>query len=131
MNLFKTFDEFLNSCVDYAGNKIFTGKFILDILSLINIFLYHLVKRWKKLYLALKKSPSFSSIIKALEFFGKLLLKIPLLNVIFICIIEAIKILIISYSELFIAFAITFTTTILLLGWFQTAIITFFIAIIP
>lgn len=43
---------------------------------------------------------------------------------------EAIRIIIICYSELFIVFAITFSTTILLLSWFQTSIATFFIALI-
>ncbi|HWY79875.1 MAG TPA: PsbP-related protein [Candidatus Sulfotelmatobacter sp.] len=58
-------------------------------------------------------------------------MKIPLFATVILLLGDMIKILITCYSEIFIVFALTFPTSILLLNWFQTSIITFLIALIP
>lgn len=128
---FKKFDNFLTTCVDYLGNRIITGKFIKDIFDLLGYFFGHIGKKCKKILVLFKKSSGFDSLSTALRAILRLFRKLAFFNVLFNVISETIKIIIISYSEIFIVFAITFPLTILLLSWFQTAIVTFFIAIIP
>jgi photosystem II reaction center protein PsbP len=128
---FKKFDEFLTNSVTYFGTRVITGKFIADIFILLSVFIKSSAKRNKKIYITLKKSPTFAFLIESLEWIIRLLLKVPFVNVILILIAEAVKIIIFCYSEIFIVFAITFPLSILLLDWFQTSIVMFCFALIP
>lgn len=128
---FKSIDTFLNTCVDYFDYRIRTGKFIDDIRYYVDIANEFLLKYGKKAYVAMIKSPTFFSFVNFLKFLWEFLLKITLLNTIVTFVVDTVKILITSYSEIFITFAITFPSTILLLNWFETSIITFLVALIP
>ena len=130
-NFFKEFDAFLTKCVEYIDNRVITGKFIKDIAYILVFLTKSAGKKSKKLYGILKKSPMVARFIKFLEPIFQLLLTVPLFNLLFRLLVETLRIIITCYSEIFIAFALTFPTTIILLNWFQTSIITFCIAVIP
>jgi hypothetical protein len=129
--ILKSIDSFLNSCVDYYDYRIRTGKFIDDIKYYLAIAQEFIINYGKKTYFAVSKSPVFFVFVNLLKFLWQSILKLPLLETIVAFVIDTITILITSYSEIFIVFAFTFPTTILLLNLFETSIVAFLIALIP
>jgi len=127
----KSINTFLNTCVDYLDNRILTGKFIGDSIHIFKTSGNFFYKIPKKLFFFITRSTLFAQLTDAFFYFWRLFLKIPLAKTIVSIIIDAIKILITCYSEFFIVFAFTFTSSILLLNFFQTSLVTFFIALIP
>src|SRR6266404_9418913 len=130
-NFFKAIDSFLGTCLDYYDYRIRTGKYIADITSYLNLAKEFLFKNGKKISVAIIKSNIFFSFINLIKILGQSLIKISLLKAPVSFLRDTIKILIICYSEIFIVFALTFPTTILLLNWFETSIIVFLIGLIP
>jgi hypothetical protein len=129
--LFKQIDDFLNKCVDYFQNRIITGKFVGDIKYYILLCLQVLGFIGKKAFAFAIHSNVFSGLIIVLKTFLQACLKISLVEILVSFIRDTLKIIVICYSEIFIIFSLTFPTTILLLNWFQTSIITFTIGLIP
>lgn len=131
MKIFSRFNDFLNHSVEYLDNRIITGKFILDLYSLLRRFIKFNIAVDKRIYFFLRKVGFFKVLISIGTVIWNLLMKIPLLNRCVQMITDLINIVISCYSQIFIVFAITFTATFLLLDWFQSAIVLFFIAFIP
>jgi hypothetical protein len=73
----------------------------------------------------------FFSFVSFLKYLWQSILNVPLLQTIVYFIVSTVRILIISYSEIFLVFALTFPTTILFLNWFETSIVAFLIGLIP
>ncbi len=128
---FKAIDNVLGTYLDYYDYRIRTGKFIDDINYYINTAKEFIFKNGKKIYLVGIKSNTFSSFLNLIINLGKSLAKISILEALVSFFRDTIKILITCYSEIFIVFTLTFPTTILLLNWFETSIITFLIGLIP
>jgi hypothetical protein len=131
MNIFKSFNDFLNHCVDYVDNRILTGKFIGDIAYQILRFIKFITSVIKQIYTFLNRSKTFSAFITYLIELWNILLKVPIFNMTVQMITDILTIVIACYSEIFIVFTLTFTSSVVLLNWFQSSIILFFIALIP
>jgi len=131
IRFFRAIDDGLTICVDYTANRIFTGKFMGDIQYINALVKAYLSEKKKKYYGILLKSPTFFKLVTILKIVWQTFIKIPLFNVLVFFIANTLKILIHCYSEIFIVFALTFPTMILLLNWFQTAVVAFFIGLIP
>lgn len=131
MKIFSSFNDFLNHSVDYLDSRIITGKFIIDIFNQIRRYIKFNIFVTKRIYSFLRKFGVFIVLGSILSALWNLLMKIPLLNRCVTMISDLITIVISCYSEIFIVFAITFSSTFLLLDWFQSAIVLFFIFLIP
>lgn len=131
MKIFSHFNDFLNHAVDYLDNRIITGKFIVDIFNQIKRYIKFNIFVAKSIYTFLRKFGVFIVLGDLVSDLWNLLMKIPLLHRCAIMIADLTTIIISCYSEIFIVFAITFSSTFLLLDWFQSAIVFFFIALIP
>lgn len=131
MKIFSGFNDFLNHSVDYLDNRIITGKFLIDIFHQFRRFVRAIITVIKKLYSLLRRLGVFIVIISIFASLWNNLLKIPLFKKCAGIIFDALSLAVSFYSDIFIVFAITFTSTFLLLDWFQSAIFLFFIALIP
>jgi hypothetical protein len=128
---FKKIDAVLNACVDYYDYRIRTGKFFEDINNYANVTKNSFKEQGNKEYEQVKKSGLTFVLLSLLRGLWQMFLKIPLLATIVSFIAETIRIVVTCYTEIFFIFAFTFPLTILLLNWFQTAIVAFFIGLIP
>lgn len=129
--IIKTINAFLTACVDYSNNRIITGKFLGDSIEFTKSCSYLFSNAIKQFTITVHRSFLFMQGMKALLFLWHLLLKIPITAVIVTIITDAGKIFISFYSEIFIVFAFTFTSSILLLNFFQASLQIFFSALIP
>jgi hypothetical protein len=128
---FAKVDAFLNACVDYFDNRILTGKFIYDIKYYVDIVIHFFMQLGKNAYEDTKRTNVFFAMINLFVALWQMLMKIPLLAILFSFIGESVRLVISHYREIFIIFAFTFPLTILLLDLFQTTIVAFFIGLIP
>lgn len=131
MNVFSRFNDFLNYCVDYLDNRVFTGKFIGDIRYELNRYIKFNIFVAKRIYTFLQRSKIFRSLIIIVIAGWDILMTIPLFNRTVQMIVDMFTIVITNYSEIFIIFTLTFTSSVVLLNWFQSAIILFFVFLIP
>src|SRR6185437_1298186 len=131
VDFFKITDTFINSCVDYFDNRIITGKFIFDIkytfVSTINLF----GQIRDDVYSGAKKSDFLFAFTAIFNIIWRILMKITIFREAILLFIQAIKIVVTCYAEIFIIFSFTFPLSIVLLNLFQTAIIAFFVGLIP
>ncbi|HVA96620.1 MAG TPA: PsbP-related protein [Candidatus Acidoferrales bacterium] len=130
-HFFKTIDDFLNVCVDYLDGRVRTGKFVGDIAYIIKNTTRSIYYLMRRLFAPVIRSKPALILLKFLNTFWLTLLKIPLFETLVSMLTVLIKIIVICYSEIFIVFAFTFTTSIILLNFFQTSIATFIITLIP
>ena len=131
ISFFKKIDTIINTCVDYFDYRIRTGKFIDDIKYNNNLARDFLLQTGKKEYSKAAKSKYLFSLITILKALWQMLMKIQLFAITASFLWDTIRIVISCYGEIFIVFAFTFSTTILLLNWFQSLIVLFFIGLIP
>lgn len=132
VNFFKAINSTLNMYVDYCDTHVRTGKFIGDINYLLNRrFPLFVSKSLTNIKLDIQKSYALHAIRIALAPVWRTLLRIHLFENLVALFVDMIKIIIIFYTEIFIVFALTFPTSILLLNLFQEAITIFFIALLP
>ena len=131
MNVFKKTDGFLNACVDYFDYRIRTGKFIGDIRYYVGLVTTFVKQTWEKEYNKAAKSNLFFALVAIAKTIWQILTAIPFIKILVSFFGEILVIVVTCYAEIFIVFAFTFPLTILLLNLFQTAIVAFFVALIP
>lgn len=107
--------------------RVRTGKYIGDIQVVTHEVREDSAKKAKTETARLKQSYFYKTIVGVLEKIWSQLLKIPFFEYTVSMFIDAVKIVIKYYAEIFIMFAITFPSAILLLNLFYSAIIQFFI----
>ena len=131
MNPFKKINNALNVCVDYFDYRIRTGKFIYDIKYYIDLTVNFFTRTGKKIYHYSKKSFILVLIFYLLKRLWEIVMKVKFIALFASLFGDTLRIVVAYYAEVFIVFAFTFPLTILLLNWFQTAVIAFFVGLIP
>lgn len=128
---FTAIGTFLNNAEEYFDNRVRTGKFIGDIKYYSKIGKENTSKVLKSLFIKGIHSPYYVRFTEALKKLWILLMKVQFLEWTFSLALDAVKIFFKYYAEIFITFALTFPTAILLLNLFQSNITAFFIALLP
>jgi hypothetical protein len=130
-NFFKSIGSFLNNAEDYFDYRVRTGKYIGDIKILLKEFRENTAKITKSLITKGMQSQYYIAFAAYVQRRWERILAVPVLEWTITMSIDGVKILIKYYAEIFIFFAITFPSVILLLNFFQTATSWFFIVLIP
>jgi hypothetical protein len=128
---FKSIGNFLNHSEEYFDNRIKTGKFVDDIKFIFRTLSYAVSK---VLISLLTKGVHSQYYIDSSLFLKKKwqsVMKLHPFAYTATMFFDACKIFITYYADIFIVFAISFPSVILLLNFFQNSQIAFFIALIP
>lgn len=128
---FTSIGNFINNAEEYFDNRVRTGKFVGDIKYYSKIGRDKVIKISKSLFIKGIHSPYYIRFSTEIAKLWMLLMKIQFLEWTVSITVDAFRIVIKYYAEIFISFALTFPTVILLLNFFQTDIDTFFIALLP
>ncbi len=112
-------------------DRVRTGLFVDDIKRLEKENKEHLSKETKKISAKIEKSSSYQKAMSLLKSFWKILLRIPFFEDGFFLLKDAITIAIKYYAILFITFAFTFPTLVLLMNFFDSNVTVFFFGLLP
>lgn len=128
---FKAIGSFLNHSVEYFDDRVRTGKFVGDIKVLFHEFVEK-TKKFTKLLIGKGVHSKFYIICAGyIKKSWQALMKIHSIEYTVSMFLDACKLFIKYYADIFIVFAISFPSVILLLNFFQNSQIIFFIALIP
>ncbi len=112
-------------------DRVRTGLFVDDIKELDREGKEKITKESKKISSKIEKSSSFQKFVAILRFIWKLLLKIPFFETFYILVRMMLVIVFKYYAILFITFAFTFPTLVLLMNFFDSNVVYFFIGLLP
>jgi hypothetical protein len=130
-NFFQSIGEFLNKAEDYFDYRVRTGKYIGDIKVLVKEFRETSAKVIKSLITQGMHSKYYLDFTSWVYKYWVRLLNIPFFEYTVSMLISAVKIAVKYYAEIFIIFAVTFPSAMLLLNFFQSNVAIFFVTLLP
>ncbi len=130
-DLTTTISEKFNAVEEYFDNKIATGRFIQDISYYAQIYSHSLNEKNKQNIKKLSQSPSLKKNYSIIQNILTLLNAIPIFGPVFRILIYFLKIFLYYYADIFIIFALTFPSSVLLANLYQSSPTSFFALFIP
>ncbi len=128
---FKAIGDFLTDAEDYVDYRVKTGKFVGDIKDLNQRNKENSSKKIASSLRTAYKSPVSQYLLRIFNVVWKELLKIPIFEIFVALGADAFKILVKYYAQVFIVFALTLPSAILLVNFFKNSPQMFFLWFLP